>query len=252
MEIEDRLRIETPEGVDLEVTLAGLASRTGACFVDSLIISATLVVLFIAMSLLGAFAAQSSEDLFLLILGIGSLASMVVLIGYYLLFESLNGGRTPGKAAFGIRVISVDGSPLGFGAVAIRNLVRLVDFLPAFYAVGLIAIVTNKRNQRVGDLAAGTVVIRDRKVVAAPPANLVEGIDLTVLPPWDVSMVSEEEVGLVRRFAERRQSMQPANRAHLAAILAGPLRAKIAAPDAPSDDIEFLTRLLAEKLLRER
>jgi uncharacterized RDD family membrane protein YckC len=251
VEIEDRLRIETPEGVDLEVTLAGLASRTGACFIDSLIVTATLVVLLIAVTMLGALAEQSSSDLYFLILGIGALASFVLLIGYYLVFESLNGGRTPGKAAFGIRVIRVDGGPLGFGAVVIRNLVRLVDFLPAFYAVGLIAIVTNKRNQRLGDLAAGTVVIRDLKLVAAP-AYLADGIDLTVLPPWDVSMVSEEEVGLVRRFAERRKSMQPANRAHLAAVLAGPLRAKIAAPDAPSDDVDFLIRLLAEKLVRER
>lgn len=251
MEIEDRLRIETPEGVDLEVTLAGLASRTGACFVDSLIVTAALVVLLIAVTMLGALAEQTSSDLYFLIIGIGALASFVLLIGYYLVFESLNGGRTPGKAAFGIRVIRVDGSPLGFGAVAIRNLVRLVDFLPAFYAVGLIAMVTNKRNQRLGDLAAGTVVIRDRKVGAAP-AYLVDGIDLTVLPAWDVSMVSEEEVGLVRRFAERRISMQPANRAHLAAVLAGPLRAKIAAPDAPGDDVDFLIRLLAEKLVRER
>lgn len=248
MEIEDRLRIETPEGVDLEVTLAGLASRTGACFVDSLIISVALVVLLIAVTFMGVTA---EEDLFLLILGIGSLASLVLLVGYYLLFESLNGGRTPGKAAFGIRVISVDGSPLGFGAVTIRNLVRLVDFLPGFYAVGLIAIVSSKRNQRLGDLAAGTVVIRDSKSAVAP-AILVDGIDLTVLPPWDVSMVSEEEVGLVRRFAERRHTVQPANRAQLAAILAGPLRTKVAAPDAPGDDVEFLTRLLAEKLLRDR
>ena len=248
MEIEDRLRIETPEGVDLEVTLAGLASRTGACFVDSLIIFVALVVLLIAVTFMGVTA---EEDLFLLILGIGSLASLVLLVGYYLLFESLNGGRTPGKAAFGIRVISVDGSPLGFGAVTIRNLVRLVDFLPGFYAVGLIAIVSSKRNQRLGDLAAGTVVIRDSKGAVAP-AILVDGIDLTVLPPWDVSMVSEEDVGLVRRFAERRQTMQPANRAQLAAILAGPLRTKVAASDAPGDDVEFLTRLLAEKLLRDR
>jgi uncharacterized RDD family membrane protein YckC len=251
VEIEDRLRIETPEGVDLEVTLAGLGSRTGAAFVDGLIITATLVVLLIGISILGGLADQSSDDLYFLIVGIGALASFVLLIGYYLVFESLNGGRTPGKAAFGIRVIKVDGRPLGFGAVAIRNLVRLVDFLPAFYAVGLIAMVSNKRNQRLGDLAAGTVVIRDRKVGAAP-ATLVDVIDLTVVPAWDVSMVSEEEVGLVRRFAERRKSMQPANRAHLAAVLAGPLRAKIAAPDAPSDDVDFLIRLLAEKVIRER
>jgi uncharacterized RDD family membrane protein YckC len=251
VEIEDRLRIETPEGVDLEVTLAGLGSRTGAAFVDGLIITATLVVLLIAISILGGLADQSSDDLYFLIVGIGALASFVLLIGYYLVFESLNGGRTPGKAAFGIRVIKVDGRPLGFGAVAIRNLVRLVDFLPAFYAVGLIAMVSNKRNQRLGDMAAGTVVIRDRKVGAAP-ATLVDVIDLTVVPAWDVSMVSEEEVGLVRRFAERRKSMQAANRAHLAAVLAGPLRAKIAAPDAPSDDVDFLIRLLAEKVIRER
>jgi len=251
MEIEDRLRIETPEGVDLEVTLAGLGSRTGACFVDSLIISAALVVLLIAVSMLGAFAEPTSNDLYILILGFGALASLVLLIGYFLLFESLNGGRTPGKAAFGIRVMKMDGSPLGFGAVAIRNLVRLVDFLPAFYAVGLIAIVTSRNNQRIGDLAAGTVVIRDRKVTVAP-AGLVGAITLTELPSWDTSLVSEQEIGLVRRFAERRLSMQPPNRAQLAATLAIPLRAKVAAPDAPGDDVDFLMRLLAEKLLRER
>jgi len=251
VEIEDRLRIETPEGVDLEVTLAGLGSRAGATFVDSLIIGAALVVLLIGATMLGIFADESSSEFFFVVLGLAALGSLVLTVGYFLLFETLNGGRTPGKAAFGIRVIKMDGAPLGFGAVAIRNLVRLVDSLPGFYAVGIIAIVTSSRNQRIGDLAAGTVVIRDRKMAVAP-SSLVGTIDLAGLPAWDTSAVSEEEVGLIRQYAERRQTLNPVSSAQLAANMAGPLRARVAAPDPPADDDSFLIRLLAEKLLRER
>ncbi len=251
MEIDDRLRIETPEGVDLEVTLAGLGSRTGACFLDSLIISAALVVLLIGASMLGALGDDGSFDVLLLIFGLVAVGSLVLTFGYYLLFETLNGGRTPGKAAFGIRVLRMDGAPLGFGAVAIRNLLRFIDILPGFYAVGIIALITSNRNQRLGDLAAGTVVIRDQRPAAAP-ISLVGSIDLTGLPAWDTSAVSDDEVGLLRRFAERRQALNPMSRSQLASSLAGPLRAKVAAPDASSDDDIFLMRLLAEKLLRER
>lgn len=251
MEIEDRLRIETPEGVDLEVTLAGLGSRTGAGFVDSLIISVALVILIIGASMLGIIAEDGSFEFLLLIFGLVAIGSLVLTFGYYLLFETLNGGRTPGKAGFGIRVIRMDGAPLGFGPVTIRNLLRFIDILPGFYAVGIIAIITSNRNQRLGDLAAGTVVIRDQKAAVAP-TSLVGGVDLSGLPPWDTSAITEDEVGLLRRFAERRQSLNPASRTQLATSLAGPLRSKVAAPDAPADDDAFLTRLLAEKLLRER
>ncbi|HUO46263.1 MAG TPA: RDD family protein [Acidimicrobiia bacterium] len=249
MQLEDRLTIETPEGVNLEVTLAGLGSRAGACFIDSLILGVALLVVVIATAFLGF--ADTSADISALILGLGALLATGVLFGYYLLFETLNSGRTPGKAAFGIRVIKLDGSPLGFGAVAIRTLLRFIDLLPTAYAVGIVSILVNARNQRLGDLAAGTVVVRERKPNHSSPV-LAASSSLEGLLPWDTSAVTENEVGLVRRFVERSATLTPANRAKLAASLAGPLRSKVAAPDATPNDEAFLFRLLAEKLHRER
>ena len=249
MQLDDRLIIETPEGVNLEVTLAGLGSRAGACFIDSLILGVALLVVLMATAFVGF--ADTSADISALILGIGALLATGVLFGYYLLFETLNSGRTPGKAAFGIRVIKLDGSPLGLGAVAIRTLLRFIDLLPTAYAVGIISILVSARHQRLGDLAAGTVVVRERQPTLSS-AVLAGSIALDGLPPWDTSAVTENEVGLVRRFVERRTSLAPANRAGLAASLAGPLRSKVSAPDANTDDEAFLLRLLAEKLHRER
>jgi uncharacterized RDD family membrane protein YckC len=250
VELEDRLRIETPEGVGLEVTLAGLGSRAGACFLDSLILGVALAVVLIGTAVVGF--ADTSADVASLILGLGALIASVVLFGYYLLFETLNSGRTPGKAAFGIRVIRADGAPLGFGAVAIRTLLRIVDLLPTAYAVGMISVIVTSRNQRIGDLAAGTVVVRDRKArpIAEPFGS---GQDhLQGLPAWDVSSVTEEEVVLIRRFVDRRNGLGPSHRAQLAASLATSLRRKVAGPDLPAEDEEFLLRLLSEKLLRPR
>lgn len=246
MQLDDRLTIETPEGVDLEVTLAGLGSRAGAAFLDGLILLVVLVAVMLGTAFLGF--ADTSEDVAALILGVGALVATVALFGYFLLFETLNSGRTPGKAALGIRVIKVDGTPLGFGAVSIRTLLRIVDFLPTAYAVGMISLLTSSRNQRIGDLAAGTVVVRDRHQHQGP---LVTPLDVSALPRWDASAVTEEELALVRRFVERRNSLAAEPRLQLAASLAGPLRVRVLAPDAPNNDEEFLVRLISEKLFRQ-
>jgi uncharacterized RDD family membrane protein YckC len=246
---EDRLKIETPEGVNLEVTLAGLGSRAGAACIDTLILGAMMLVVFIGIFVIGE--AQVSEDLYTLLFGVGVLLYFLILFGYYLLFETLNSGRTPGKAALGIHVIRVDGTPLGFGAVAIRTLLRAVDIIPFLYATGAVCILVTKNNQRLGDLAAGTVVARDRKP-PAPPANAVPGLDLSGLPAWDTAAINDEEMALLRRYVERRDLLNSESRAQLATSIAGQLRNKVAAPDAPDNDEAFLLRLLAEKLRRQQ
>lgn len=247
MELEDRLTIQTPEGVDIQVTLAGLGSRVGAGLIDSLILGGISVAVIIAISILGF--ADTSADILLLIFGFGVLLLFLVYFGYYVLFETLNGGRTPGKAGMGIRVVRLDGTPLRFGAVAIRNLLRFVDSLPLLYAVGLISIVVSRHNQRIGDLVAGTVVIRDRKSESVK-GLLGEPAQLAHLPRWDTSAISEEEVGLIRRFMERRSSLTVTKREELAISIAESLRPKVLAPDAPNEAEAFLARLLAEKLHR--
>lgn len=239
MQLEDRLSIETPEGVSIEVTLAGLASRFGAAIIDLLIQGGLLLAVTLALGLAGS---SVSADFSVFVMGIGTLVVGGIVIGYYVVFEALNGGRTPGKAAFGIRVATTDGTPLSLGAVTLRTLMRLVDFLPAAYAIGAIAISTSARNQRLGDLVANTVVVRDRKPAAASPVPLETG----EARGWDVATVTSDEVELVRRYVERRKELAPDAKAQLASELAGRIRPKVRGGEDLTDE-EFLVQLLTEK-----
>ena len=96
----------------------------------------------------------------------------VVFLGYYPLFEGFWNGRTPGKRAQGLRVVLTDGQPVTVGPVLVRNLVRIVDFLPAYYMIGAITMILSRRSQRLGDLAAGTIVVRERALPAPRPLAL--------------------------------------------------------------------------------
>lgn len=238
MHLDDRLTIDTPEGVSIDLTLAGLGSRLGAALLDAMVLTVVIAAVVIVTGLAGA---TLSPDLGTFALGMGMLLVTAVLLGYFLVLETLNGGRTLGKAAFGIRVVTLDGSPLGFGEVAVRTLMRLVDFLPALYAAGVVAIVVTARNQRLGDVAAGTVVVRERSI--RPPAAIAPG------PPqegWDVSGLGADDMSLVRRFLGRRAQLNPRKRAELAASIAGRLRPRVTGGE-DRDDEAFLVQLVAEK-----
>lgn len=238
MHLEDRLTIDTPEGVSIEMTLAGLGSRFGAATLDLMIQGTLLIIVTLALSLAGA---SVSDELGVFLLGIGTLVIAAIVLGYYIVFEALNAGRTPGKAAFGLRVTTVDGSALTLGAVTLRTLMRLVDFLPAAYAIGAVAIVTSPRNQRLGDLVAKTVVIRSRTSGQAP----VPGVR-SPTQGWDVSAVSDSELALVRRFASRRSGLAHEARVKLARDLTEKLRPKIRGGQNLENE-EFLLQLLVEK-----
>jgi uncharacterized RDD family membrane protein YckC len=241
MHLDDRLTIDTPEGVSIEVTLAGLASRMGAAMIDLTIQGALLLIATLALTLAGS---RLSGDFGVFLFGIGTLVIATIVLGYYILFEALNGGRTPGKGAFGLRVTSVDGTPLGLGAVTLRTLLRLIDFLPVAYAIGAISILVSPRNQRLGDLAAATVVIRDRTATpAAPPSAPIE------VEGWDVSSLGEGEMALIRRFAARRQDLTPEARVKLAQDLAARFRPMVNGGQR-MDDEAFLIQLVAEKQAR--
>lgn len=239
MHLEDRLTIETPEGVSIDLTLAGLGSRLGATVIDILIQGVLLVAVTLALSLAGAVV---PADLGVFLFGLGTLVILMIVVGYYVVFEALNGGRTPGKAAFGIRVASVDGTALSLVAVTLRTLMRLIDFLPGAYAIGAIAIVTSNRNQRLGDLVANTVVVRDRipALFSSPPTSS------GALRGWDVSAVGDAEIRLVRRWASRREDLNADARRNLASDLAQRLRPRVNG-GSELDDEEFLLQLLAEK-----
>lgn len=242
MHLDDRLTIETPEGVSIEVTLAGLGSRFGAAVLDLLIQGALLLALTLAMSLAGSVV---SADLGVFLLGLGTLLIAIIVLGYYIVFEALNGGRTPGKAAFGIHVATVDGTALGLGAVTLRTLMRLIDFLPAAYAIGAVMIAISPRNQRLGDVVASTVVVRRRTAAVDATSGEVPA----ETRGWDVSAVTDADIALIRRFVQRRSGLAPDARSRLARDLAARLRPRVARVDEPDDEL-FLVQVLAEKAQR--
>ena len=244
MELEDRITIATPEGVELGIVLAGAGSR----FIASVIDLAVQLVL-IGLALLVALVLVGG--------GVGiALLAIAAFADFYLydvLFEVLASGRTPGKRATHLRVVRERGNPVDLPASAIRNLLRIVDLLPGAYLVGLTSILLTRRNQRLGDLAAGTLVIRDgatRTGAGAPaPDPAAPGSPATTpaADGWDVSGVSLEELAAVRRFLERRESLDRRARVELAHRLEQGLRTKVAGlPDGANPE-RFLEALAALK-----
>jgi uncharacterized RDD family membrane protein YckC len=247
---EDRITIATPEGVDLELTLAGVGSRFTSAVVDGAIQFAIVVALLILGALLGTGWAIAAF----------TLLAFLLFAGYDIAFEVLASGRTPGKRLNGLRVVRTDGSPVGFLTSSIRNIIRLVDILPAFYLVGIIAVLVTDQNQRLGDLAAGTLVVRERlgdrrraRAVLTPQS--LRPVPAAGAPPaawatWDVAAISEAEIVAVRRFLERRDELTFEARAQLASELAAGLRPKVAGPPSELRSEEFLVQLEQAKAAR--
>jgi uncharacterized RDD family membrane protein YckC len=245
---EDRMTMETPEGLVVTVPLAGVGSRfvsAGIDFTIQILLAAAAAVFFVETGIFGGVGP-----------GLFALSLFAIFFVYDVSFEVLAGGRTPGKRWTGLRVVRSGGQPVGFVSSSIRNLLRLVDFLPTLYLVGITSILVSKRNQRVGDLAADTVVARaPRKpvrVVSAPQSPELSG----ALASWDVSAVTIEELATVRAFLERRDSLEWGARRELARALADRLRPRVGgvsaedpAADDPGDEV-FLERLARVKAAR--
>lgn len=188
----------TPEKVVLNFRTAGVASRCGAHLID-------LLLAFLAASVPGAVFGFLSP-----VLGadatmmLGSLASLLVLLGYFVFFEAYWQGQTPGKRATGIRVLMVDGTPLTFAAALYRNLLRPADLLPGIYLVGLMAMFLNPRSQRLGDLAAGTMVVAHRNPsLGFTPAPHRVGIHRYEEYVGNLNRVSIEEYQALKRICDR-------------------------------------------------
>jgi uncharacterized RDD family membrane protein YckC len=174
----DQLNIDTPEQVELEFAVAGIGSRFVAVLLDHLIQVGILVLLaFVSAFLFGAIANRIN------IMGKWFIAAFIaldflVIWGYFTLFEAFWNGQTPGKHAMKLRVIKDSGRQVTFFEALSRNLLRFVDYMPALYLVGVITMLCTKRNQRLGDLAAGTIVVHER----AEEQPLLIGRGATILP----------------------------------------------------------------------
>ena len=266
MQYEDRITLATPEGVELDVALAGLGSRFAAALLDAIIQTVLIygVGLLTALSVGFSAGPTAGDEAGWIILAIWFIWSFLVLFGYDIAFETLNRGRTIGKIAVGIRVVRAGGTPVGFITSAVRNLLRIVDFLPAFYAVGIVGILASQRNQRLGDMAAGTLVVRDPSRGAPkpppmphpgiyPPAPTPPAATAPLDPSlqaWDVSAVSTDEMVAIRSFLSRRHTLDPAPRWSLAADMAARLRPKVSGAPADLHPEVFLEMLYSAKSAR--
>jgi uncharacterized RDD family membrane protein YckC len=243
---EDRVSIPTPEGVELELVLAGIGSRMVGAMVDALL---KMVVLLALWLVTGALASDSGGG-FVVLAGI--VASFLVFWGYDVAFETLASGRTPGKRAAGLRVVRLGGEPVGFLASAVRNLLRLVDMQPGLlYAVGAGTIFFSQRNQRLGDLAAGTLVVRERRAPQATGWSPAPDFAIADrYAAWDVSGVTSYELVTVRRFLERRWHLDPGARNRLAWELSERLRPKVAGAPPNLHPEQFLEAVAEAKASR--
>jgi len=230
-----RLEVETPDHVVLRYDLAGAGNRGFAAVVDFLIAS---VIVFTALAIL-SWAGAFDQTSFFVLGGLTLIVTLVLIWAYFILLEWLWNGQTIGKRIFRLRVINEDGSPARFTAVLIRNLLRLVDFLPALYGVGVLVIVLSPKSQRLGDLAAGTYVVR-------APRPQIDWFSLRTVTPLGAGLTAEtrrmpgEAQRLVREFVARESQLGETERARIAAVIAAKLRTYTVEDLGPLGDIELI------------
>jgi uncharacterized RDD family membrane protein YckC len=246
----DDYQVKTPEQVDIGYTVAGLGTRFMALAIDTLIQTAALIAMFVllvATDWLDTFAGWYVALIVILI--------AIILGGYHLLFELFLKGKTPGKAALKIRVIRVDGAAADVSGIVIRNLIRLIDFLPLLYSVGIITMFISKDSRRLGDLAGGTVVVKMAKKVSLNSilAEKIEPAYASVEKHrlyFDIEntlTLTNQEYAVIRNFFARRDKLTIAARNKLAWILATPLFDKAGIAEHQRHDPEdFLTKLIQE------
>jgi uncharacterized RDD family membrane protein YckC len=242
VEFEDRIQIATPEGVDLELTLAGLGSRFIAQLLDVILQILLVVACAVGLGTIGGFGQA-----------VVAIVVFAVLFLYQPFFELVASGRSPGKRWTGLRVVMEGGHPVGLRASAIRNVIRLLDFLPVAYVIGSISILVTSRNQRLGDLAADTVVVRERRGGTKQPESAWLRAPAEAPPAaaaWDLSGISATELAAVRSFLQRRHELSVPARNHLAGELCRRLQPKVAGVQPGVDGERFLEHLAAAKAAR--
>ncbi|QYO66174.1 RDD family protein [Leptolyngbya sp. 7M] len=272
---EETLVVETPERVPIELPMASIGNRFLAVLVDHLIQYAAIALILILFSLsLGEglwseieFAETTRTGLSNWMLAILILVVFAVFTGYFIFFEWLWNGQTPGKRLMRLRVIRDDGRPLTLWEAIARNLIRIFDAVPGFvvpiYSVGLITIFLNRRDQRVGDLFAGTVVIRERtdeaptfaETFSNPVADAaLRRVQKRTEFSADLSKLTEKEIEVVENLLRRRWDLDERQREWMAWRVALPLMYRLK-PDYDEKTFTyegFLEELIHKYQVRNR
>lgn len=239
LQLSRHVAVETPEHVIIELELAGLGSRFTAALYDLAIVGLLESLLFLVMAGVTSLGAPGATAW---AVALTTLAAFAVFWGYFVLCEGLLRGQTPGKRRLGIRVIMDTGHPVTLAAAAVRNLLRIADAQPLFsYLLGGLFVFFHGQHKRLGDLVAGTIVVRDRPhetrlaiTTAAEPAPGVP--DETGAPE-----LADDEYRLLEQFLQRRDTLEPLRRLRLATDLASRFAERH--PRRPRDHERFLVEL---------
>ena len=231
--MNEQVSVETPEQIDINFQQAGIGSRFYAALIDTVLL--TLIAL-VGYYVNRRFISELGDIVGNWLGAVGGILVFALFWGYYMVFEVTTNGQSFGKRVLGLRVIKEGGYPIGFADSAIRNLVRIVDFLPVFYGVGLICMLINRNWLRLGDLAAGTLVIKtartelklagggsqaDNPAINIPPREFI-------YTAWiQPALVTETEMGVIREYLARRATLSAYRRLELARTIASPIVEKM-------------------------
>lgn len=247
---DDQLNIETPEQVDLRFNVAGMGSRFVAVLLDMLVIVAIYVIEILLVLAIAATFPHASSHAELDTAGKWFLAFVIffqflLYWGYFALFEAFWQGQTLGKRVMKLRVIKDSGRQITFFEALARNLLRLVDYLPGLYLVGVITMLCNKRNKRLGDFAAGTLVVHERvdeqPLLYQTSTTILAPTTLHMAAPWQQSVPSlfpadaitrlgAQDLLIIDTFFARLLDLPMDTRATMATRIAGQMATKMGQP----------------------
>lgn len=234
---DERVSLHAPEQIEVSYELAGLGSRFLAAVIDAAIFMTVMAVLAFAAWAIRSYV--TGDPMVSAFTGWIVFGAWILLgIAYHVYYELAAEGKTPGKRVTGLRVIATDGASVSFEQSAVRNILRIADWLPVLYGAGVASLLATAKNQRLGDLAASTMVVKERleekldEVPLPDPGPTAPSVplppevsdDLMHIVRAGVRTVTREEEKTIRRFLERRYDLAPDARRRLATRLADALR----------------------------
>ena len=241
MPLFNRFTLHTPESVELEFTLAGIGNRAYALLIDYIFLGVILIVFLVGALIFNAVLLETianltgnTNGLELWSIAIQGLIAFFIYVGYFVFFETLWSGQTPGKRYVKIRVIRDDGRPVRLQQSTLRALLRPFDDL---FFIGVFAIVFNQREKRLGDLVAGTLVIQEEQPVQAAQLTVsksARSLTQKILTDADISLLLPEDFAVIREYLQRRAGMTPNARNELSKQLASQVKQIIALEKLPA------------------
>jgi uncharacterized RDD family membrane protein YckC len=251
MKLVNEHSLLSPEKVYLKLKLAGVGSRFAALFIDSIFQSILAGFIIFVMVFLGGF---SFEEVFVRMNFSGGWMIAIILFftftifyGYNIFFETIWSGQTPGKRFIKLRVVQENGSSIAFVQVLIRNILRVIDSLPTGYAIGIISVMISKKNQRLGDMAAGTIVIRENGEDAPAAVNFeVRETAWSGVARLHLQEIGEEDFAVLKKYLLRRETLRQDELLVMDQKLALFFSQKLGLkPEETGNSVEFLKQVAA-------